>query len=180
MSPRIDLTVNSIGKLVSHTRKQISHYTIKLLTILVAYDPSNLLLYVSISQVFRIWVLPFYAAPVDLVTVIRLQHNESDGKYYIAGQNDLYQTDEWVKFIPLVPGVSLLVRTLQLMATVFCVLATYVFWPVTLMEAYLAPQIHPRGGEEEMEKTDRIEQNEKRTVNTIRIMEPKEKGPWRG
>lgn len=114
-------------------------------------DRSNLILYVSISQVFRIWVLPFYAAPVDLVTVIQLEHNESDSKYYITGQNDLYQTDEWVKFIPLAPGVSLLVRALQLMATMFCVVATYVFWPVTLMEEHLAAQVQPRGGGEKIE-----------------------------
>ncbi|EOD49883.1 uncharacterized protein LTHEOB_2128 [Neofusicoccum parvum] len=86
MSPRIDLRVNS-----------------------VAFDKANLILYVHISQIFRVWVLPFYSAPVSLVTVLHLDYvppsqsadtngdsddEDAKGKYYIAAQNDLYQTNE--------------------------------------------------------------------------------------
>ncbi|KAK5052555.1 hypothetical protein LTR84_002420 [Exophiala bonariae] len=38
----------------------------------VAFDPEKLLLYVSIHQNFKLWVVPFYNAPVKLVTVLQL------------------------------------------------------------------------------------------------------------
>jgi hypothetical protein len=104
------------------------------------------------------------------VTVIQLQHNENDAKYYIASQNDLYQIDEWVKFIPFLPGASLLVRAWQITATAFCVIATFVFWPFSLMEKFLAPQIHPGHGEG-------MEEKENKVVGVIGIREPGKKSP---
>ncbi|KIW24499.1 uncharacterized protein PV07_10210 [Cladophialophora immunda] len=38
----------------------------------VAFDERNLRLYVSIHQNFKLWVVPFYNAPVKLVTVLQL------------------------------------------------------------------------------------------------------------
>ncbi|KIW16260.1 hypothetical protein PV08_06311 [Exophiala spinifera] len=38
----------------------------------VAFDKEKLLLYVSMHQDFRLWVVPFYIAPVKLVTVLQL------------------------------------------------------------------------------------------------------------
>ncbi|KAK6383015.1 hypothetical protein, variant [Exophiala oligosperma] len=38
----------------------------------VAFDKEKLLLYVSMHQDFRIWAVPFYIAPVKLVTVLQL------------------------------------------------------------------------------------------------------------
>jgi len=38
----------------------------------VAFDKEKLLLYVSIHQNFRLWVVPFYIAPVQFVTVLQL------------------------------------------------------------------------------------------------------------
>ncbi|KAL2417963.1 hypothetical protein ABEF95_004049 [Exophiala dermatitidis] len=38
----------------------------------VAFDKENLLLYVSIRQNFKLWIVPFYNAPVKLVTVLQL------------------------------------------------------------------------------------------------------------
>ncbi|EXJ89486.1 hypothetical protein A1O3_02553 [Capronia epimyces CBS 606.96] len=38
----------------------------------VAFDKENLLLYVSMHQNFKLWVVPFYNAPVKLVTVLQL------------------------------------------------------------------------------------------------------------
>ncbi|KAF2458985.1 hypothetical protein BDY21DRAFT_198397 [Lineolata rhizophorae] len=120
MSPRIDLEIHS-----------------------VAYDKPNLILYVQLSQVFRIWVVPFYRAPVRLVTVLRLERHKgiaSDAvnavaaptKYYIAEQNDLYQVNEFVKFVW--PGGHVLVWIWQLWSTLFCLLGALVFWPISVWE----------------------------------------------
>ncbi|KAK5042358.1 hypothetical protein LTR84_012815 [Exophiala bonariae] len=49
LSPQIDVSVDS-----------------------VAFDEEKLLLYVSIHQNFKIWLVPFYNAPVNLVTVLQL------------------------------------------------------------------------------------------------------------
>jgi hypothetical protein len=119
MSPRIDITVNS-----------------------VAFDEPNLILYVNISQVFRIWVIPFYRAPVELTSVLTLKHNRGDGKYYISSQNDLYQVDEWVKF--LIPFGWIFVWLWHFWATFFCLLGTIALWPVSLVEEW-AWQEHRSG-----------------------------------
>lgn len=39
---------------------------------ITAFDKENLLLYVSIHQNFKLWAVPFYNAPVKLVTVLQL------------------------------------------------------------------------------------------------------------
>merc|ERR1711881_690777 len=40
-----------------------------------------------------------YKANVNLVTKLSLEHEAAEGKYYIKEQNDLYQTDEFAKFV---------------------------------------------------------------------------------
>ncbi|KAF2088554.1 hypothetical protein K490DRAFT_64602 [Saccharata proteae CBS 121410] len=125
MSPRVDLRVDS-----------------------VAYDPTNLLLYVSIHQVFRLWPVPLYAAPVTLVTVLSLRRSShpppnptapKNGthktRYYIASQNDLYQTSEFIRF--LCPPGFLFVWVWQFWATLFCLLGAVLLWPVTAFEEYV-------------------------------------------
>ncbi|ORY04295.1 hypothetical protein BCR34DRAFT_627114 [Clohesyomyces aquaticus] len=112
MSPRIEMTVNSI-----------------------AYDEPNLTLYVDISQVFRIYIIPFYRAPVRLVTVLKLGRSEGDRKYYIESQNDLYQVDQFVKFVA--PGSWVLVWLWQFWATFFCLLGAAALWPVSVVEELL-------------------------------------------
>ncbi|KAF2495594.1 hypothetical protein BU16DRAFT_527387 [Lophium mytilinum] len=107
MSPNIDITIKS-----------------------VAFDKQNLTLYVSMSQVFKLFIVPFYKAPVSLVTVLQLERR--DKKYYIASQNDLYQTDEFVKFVAPWGGASL-VRLWQLVATPFCVLGVWLLWPLGVL-----------------------------------------------
>ncbi|EFQ89154.1 hypothetical protein PTT_14695 [Pyrenophora teres f. teres 0-1] len=109
MSPKIDLSVES-----------------------VAFDETNLVLYVTISQIFRIWAVPFYYAPVRLTTVLNLRHSPSMEKYYIEKQEDLYQTDQWIRFI--LPGCWLLVWLWHAWATLFCLLGTYLLYPVTWIE----------------------------------------------
>lgn len=112
LSPRIDLQVNSI-----------------------AYDAANLTLYLHISQTFRIWFIPFYAAPVSLVTVLKLAQDKASKKYLIRSQEDLYQTTEFARFA--IPLGHFAVIAWQLLATLFCVLGAVVFYPQTVLEERL-------------------------------------------
>ena len=61
-----------------------------------AYDEKTLRLYVQMHQLFKIWLIPGYSAPVSLVTVLQLVRR--NGLYYIQSQHDLYQVNELVKF----------------------------------------------------------------------------------
>lgn len=99
---------------------------------MVAFDEANLTLYVTIFQIFRIWAVPFYYAPVRLTTVLSLRHSPSTDKYLIEKQDDLYQVDQWIRFIA--PGGWMLIWIWQAWATLFCVLGTWLLWPVTWVE----------------------------------------------
>lgn len=104
------------------------------MTSLLAYDASNLTLYVDISQVFDVWFVPFYRAPVNLVTVLKLTRLPNSSKYYIASQNDLYQTNELVRFVaPWGIGVTAILIW-HFVATLFCVLLAWLGTPVTWAE----------------------------------------------
>jgi hypothetical protein len=89
-------------------------------------------LYVNIDQTFSIWAIPFHRADVNLTTVIKLRKDESNGKYYILSQEDLYQTDQWVRFFWF--GGSAIVMIIQFIATLISVACTYLFRPVTWLE----------------------------------------------
>ncbi|KAH8690004.1 hypothetical protein BGW36DRAFT_432967 [Talaromyces proteolyticus] len=133
MSPRIKLDVKSI-----------------------AFDEEHLKLYVTIQQLFSIFIIPFYSAPVTLTTVLTLTDNpneyrghydfstpsnkkQDDGKnepkkYWISSQEDLYQTNEFVKFfLPFGIGVFA-VFVWHLFATAGCVAGAILLWPVSWME----------------------------------------------
>ncbi|KAK2764568.1 hypothetical protein FQN54_009263 [Arachnomyces sp. PD_36] len=133
MSPSIDLEVKS-----------------------VAFDKENLKLYATISQVFSIFIIPFYKAPVTLTTVLSLEYRDLDEKsvsptvplrqhereaggetrplYYIATQEDFYQTSEWIKFIvPFGIGVSV-VTVWHAFATLVCILGAILLWPILWLE----------------------------------------------
>lgn len=108
-----------------------------------AYDPQNLILYVSIHQLFRIWLLPFFSARASLVTVLRLvprkHHTTATSSsptttYLIQSQNDLYQVNEFVKFVSQFGILSVVVYAGQLLATLFCVVGAGLFWPVSWVE----------------------------------------------
>ncbi|KAJ5621636.1 hypothetical protein N7528_006419, partial [Penicillium herquei] len=115
MSPRIEIEIHS-----------------------VAFDEANLKLYVHMSQIFSIWLVPFHVAPVTLTTVLDLTNDSSQSDsdqtlYYIKRQEDLYQTSEFVKF--LLPHVGHWVVSIwHLMATFFCVLGTMLLWPMLWLE----------------------------------------------
>ncbi|CRG83523.1 hypothetical protein PISL3812_00875 [Talaromyces islandicus] len=149
MSPRIELDVKSI-----------------------AFDEEHLKLYVTISQIFSIFLVPFYSAPVTLTTVLTLTSNpneyrgyydfkpsskdeysatekDTNKKYWISAQEDLYQTTEFVKFfLPFGIG-TLFVFLWHLFATIGCVLGALFLWPVSWAEQKLAlekskPQVDER------------------------------------
>ena len=127
MSPKIELEVNGIGKYkVSTLREVILNGPFRK----TAYDEKNLTLYVNISQVFSIWAIPTHRSAVTLTTVLKLEQNSSDKKYYIASQNDLYQTDQFIRFV-FPWGGAHLVLAWQFIATLFCVLGALLFAPFT-------------------------------------------------
>ena len=101
------------------------------------------MLYLNITQVFKVWFIPFYAATVNLTTVLQLIQGsrtrrtvpESD-KYYIQSQEDLYQVDEFVKFfLPFHIGTTI-VAFWHWIATWCCIIGAIVLGPVmaVLME----------------------------------------------
>ena len=108
----------------------------------LAYDPKTLRLYVTIHQVFRIWIVPFFSAPVTLTTILQLveepyptpHHPNKRSRYFIQSQNDLYQANEWMKFISPFGILSLLLLTWQLVATGMCVLGAFILWPISWVE----------------------------------------------
>ena len=104
-----------------------------------AYDSQKLILYVSIHQLFRIWLIPYFSAHVSLVTVLQLvaQKHASPTTYLIQSQNDLYQVNEFVKFASQFGILSVLVYAWQLLATLFCVIGAGLLWPVSWVEQNL-------------------------------------------
>lgn len=96
-----------------------------------AFDETTLLLYVNISQIFAVWFLPFYSAPVTLTTQLQLVRKSSDRKYYIQSQNDLYQTDQFVRFVAPWGIGSTIVILWHFWATFFCVVGAYLGQPFT-------------------------------------------------
>lgn len=109
----------------------------------------------SIHQLFRVQVIPFYNAAVRVTTVLTLTHdhlglgrslNEPGNEiaksgrpqYYIQSQNDLYQTNEFIKFImPWGIGTSG-VLLWGFFATLCCVVGALLLAPVTWVEEWIA------------------------------------------
>lgn len=137
MSPRIDLEIDGI-----------------------AFDEKKLTLYVNIHQIFRIWIIPFYKAPVSLVTVLKLVRypplppqpsysasiNPNDSQngslatssktplFFIQSQNDLYQVNEFFRFFSAFGVLSGFLLLWQFVATALCVLGAGLLWPVSWVE----------------------------------------------
>lgn len=59
---------------------------------------------------------------------------EKEGRYYISKQNDLYQTDSWIRFVVPFGIGALLVILWQYIATGLCVLGAAAFWPISWFE----------------------------------------------
>lgn len=101
-----------------------------------AYDATTLTLYLTITQTFRIWIIPFYAASVTLVTVLKLSRSESSRKYLIQSQEDLYQTNEFVRFFWF--GGFIFVWLWQFGATAICGLGALLLAPLMWAEGAFA------------------------------------------
>lgn len=86
----------------------------------------------QIFQIFRIWLIPFYYAPVKLTSVLTLSRNPNDHKYYIESQNDHYQVDQFIKFVA--PGAWVLVWLWQFWASFFCAMGAVVGSPVSWVQ----------------------------------------------
>jgi hypothetical protein len=107
---------------------------------LLEYNQSSHILFVEIRQIFSIFFVPFYKSDVNLTTKLVLSHNSSKGKFYIKSQEDLYQSNEVVKFFW--PGGATIVWLWQLFATLMCILGALVFAPITWMEQRHAVKIN--------------------------------------
>lgn len=115
----------------------------------LAFDKKQNLLYATIRQTFTIWIVPFslWQANVQLVCLLNLECLEVDGnkqplvnqgamngvpakRYFIRGQQDHYQVNEFLKFI-LPWGGSVVWYLWQLFATLLSAAGVALFWPVT-------------------------------------------------
>ncbi|KAI0014360.1 hypothetical protein F4779DRAFT_7470 [Xylariaceae sp. FL0662B] len=121
-----------------------------------SFDIHSNLFYVTIHQTFTLWFIPFslWQSNVKLVTVLSLAHlpvdeynrplpswakrNEDDHAlapsklYFIRGQEDHYQIEEFVKFVA--PwGASLLWKAWQVFSALICALGALVLGPLTVV-----------------------------------------------
>jgi hypothetical protein len=117
------------------------------------YDQRAQLMYLTIRQRFTLWFVPFelWQANVKLVTVLKLvpcavdenkkpirdpsfdDHSlTSSHRYFIAGQEDLYQVNEFLKFIAPF-GAAFIWSIWQLFATFLCTLGVFVFFPLNFL-----------------------------------------------
>jgi len=111
LSPKIELNVNS-----------------------VAYDSSNLILYLNITQIFSIWLIPFHHANVTLTTELHLTRPPSSRKYYIKAQNDLYQNDQLIRFFMPFGLGELSMHMWQYSSTMMCVFGAFLLAPATRLQ----------------------------------------------
>lgn len=137
MSPRVEIEIHSVGQ----SGLQSSRDNLSLIPLL-AFDKEHLKLYVHMSQIFSIWIVPFHVAPVTLTTALDLttdsglsdtRTNGDHTKYYITKQEDFYQPSEFIKFIFPHFG-HWLVSAWHLIATFFCLVGVVLLWPIVWLE----------------------------------------------
>ncbi|KAF9881823.1 hypothetical protein CkaCkLH20_00969 [Colletotrichum karsti] len=125
-------------------------------------DQKTNLLYVKMSQDFRLWFVPFYLAHVNFVVVLQLEtrpvddqgrplpRNQTDAsavgarqRQFIVHQEDHYQVGEWLKF--LVPFFGYWAwHIFTLFATLLCAVGAFIGYPVTW---FFQQQATPNGAE---------------------------------
>jgi hypothetical protein len=131
MSPRIELNVNSIGEYAAAAGVVESRTISPKAHTRTAYDKENMLLYVTISQIFAIWFIPFHRSEVTLTSVLQLVHKPGSRKYFIQSQNDLYSVDQFFQFfLPWGIGTTIVVL-FHFWATFMCVLGANLGRPIT-------------------------------------------------
>jgi hypothetical protein len=100
------------------------------------FDQKQQILYVSISQIFHIFFVPFYAPKVNLFSVVGLSHDTENNKYYIESQQDLYQFNEFVKFVW--PGGATVLLLWQWVNTLLSIMGALLLAPMTWVEEKVA------------------------------------------
>jgi hypothetical protein len=108
------------------------------------YDQKSDLLYVSISQIFSIWFIPFYHANIDLVTVLKLRRNPKNGKYYIKDQHHLYQIDDVARLVLPWVGAPVVIAW-QYVGALLSVLGAVALWPVLWVKQRRAEVLREKG-----------------------------------
>lgn len=73
---------------------------------------------------------------VSLVTVLKLSHDIETNKYMIQDQQDLYQSNEFVKFVG--PVLNILIGFWQMFGTAVCIFGALLLAPVTRLEQRMA------------------------------------------
>ncbi|TVY82213.1 hypothetical protein LSUE1_G007321 [Lachnellula suecica] len=123
LSPRIVLNVECDG--------QSSTPTARPLLMIAEFNQKSSILFVEIHQIFSLFFVPFYKSDVHLTTKLHLVHSSKDSKYYIKLQEDLYQSNEVVKFFW--PGGATIIWFWQMFATFLCIVGALTLAPVTWM-----------------------------------------------
>jgi hypothetical protein len=136
LSPRILLDVKCSGMC---TNSPLSYFAM-LMQRPLEYNQASHILFVEIRQLFSIFFVPFYKSDVHLTTKLVLSQNSNNGKFYIESQEDLYQSNEVVKFFW--PGGATIIWLFQMFATLMCILGALVFAPITWWEQKQAVQIN--------------------------------------
>ena len=99
-----------------------------------AYDSTNMILYLNITQLFSLWFVPFHHANVTLTTELHLTRPPDSGKYYITAQNDLYQNDQLLRFMAPFGIAELFVHLWQYSSTLMCLLGAFLLAPATKLQ----------------------------------------------
>lgn len=139
LSPKIVLDVTSTGMFDQYDFIELdnsSHRNLKRVLTTSVYDQKQQLLYVGIHQVFSLFFVPFYKSDVKLVTVLHLSYHSDKNKYFITSQEDLYQSNEVVKFFW--PGGATVIWAWQWVATFACILGSLFLYPITWAEEKIA------------------------------------------
>ncbi|KAG6332718.1 hypothetical protein ID866_6372 [Astraeus odoratus] len=82
----------------------------------LVYDHEKNVMYIDISQTFKLRLVPFPVRPSRLIT--RLKFTKQDEHFYIKEQEDLFHPDDLMKycFPPLAPLVTLLLQVIAFAA----------------------------------------------------------------
>jgi hypothetical protein len=148
LSPKIELNVNSIGKIHPSTLPSINPHNSKLTSLpTTAYDSHNLILYLNITQILSFWMIPFHHANVTLTTELHLTRPPNSRKFYIKAQNDLYQNDQLIRFFMPFGLGELSMHMWQYSSTMMCVFGAFLLAPATrLQQSWLEQQGERNGG----------------------------------
>jgi hypothetical protein len=99
-----------------------------------AYDSTNMILFLNITQLFSLWFVPFHHANVTLTTELYLTRPPNSSKYYIKAQNDLYQNDQLLRFMAPFGVAELFVHLWQYSSTLMCLLGAFLLAPATKLQ----------------------------------------------